>query len=114
MEIVGPTYTVIYDEATVTVLFQGVLRLQNVTEGESIASLLNEVAATEPDTIPLGFVQLQLMNSTGLSILTKFMMAMRKQNTSRVILRASDKHFWQRDLIQGLQRFLPGSELQWV
>ena len=76
--------------------------------------LLNEVADSASEVIVLDFVQLQLMNSTGLSILTKFMFKMRDQKTSRVILRASDKHFWQRDLLRGLQRFMPESELVWV
>ena len=114
MKVVGPTYTVSYDEVTVTAIFEGVLRLQNVEEGEPITLLLNELAATAPDVINLDFVQLQLMNSTGLSILIKFMVVMREQNTSKVILRASEKHFWQQDLIRGLQQFMPGSELQWV
>ena len=114
MKVVGPTYTVSYDEPTVTVNFEGVLRLQNIEEGEPITRLLNELAATAPDVILLDFVQLQLMNSTGLNILIKFMLAMREQNTSKMMLRASEKHFWQRDLIRGLQKFVPGSELQWV
>ena len=114
MTIEGKTYTVTYDETTVTLTFQGVLRLQNVAEGAPITQLLNEMAASAPEVIILDFVQLQLMNSTGLSIMTKFMFKMRDQNASKVILRASEKHFWQKDLIRGLHRFMPESELQWV
>ena len=114
MKIKGKTYTVTYDEPSATVNFQGVLRLQDVQEGMPITQLLNDVAASASDVIELNFVELQLMNSTGLSILTKFMFKMRDQNTSKVVLRASEKHFWQKDLIRGLRRFMPGSELQWV
>jgi hypothetical protein len=114
MKIGGKTYTITYDESTTTVTFQGVLRLHSVAEGRSITDLLNQVADSAPETIQLDFEQLQLMNSTGLSILSKFMLKMREQNTSKVILRASEKYFWQKDLIRGLQRFMPGSELRWV
>ena len=114
MNVVGKTYTVTYDEPATTVVFWGVLRLQNFEEGEPIIRLLDQVAEQAPKTIQLDFEQLQLMNSTGLSILSKFMLKMHSQNTSKVILRASEKHFWQQDLIRGLQRFMPNSELQWV
>jgi hypothetical protein len=114
MKIEGKTYTITYDDLAATVTFQGVLRLQNSEEGVPILRLLNEIAAAAPEVIVLDFVQLQLMNSTGLSIVTKFMFKMRDQKTSGVILRASDKHFWQRDLLRGLQRFMPESELVWV
>lgn len=114
MKVEGTIYTITYDETTATVTFQGVLRLQSVAEGKPISDILNQVVEKSPETIHLDFVELQLMNSTGLSILTKFMFKMRDQNTSTVIFQASEKHFWQRDLIRGLQRFLPGSELQWV
>jgi hypothetical protein len=83
-------------------------------EGEPVTELLNQIAETAPENVWLDFEQLQVMNSTGLSILTKFMIKMRDRQTTKVILRASDKHFWQRDLITGLQRFLPESDLQWV
>ncbi len=114
MEISGEGYTVVYDEANTTVFFRGVLRLQNVEQGQPLLELLNEVAAQNPDIIYSDFTEMQLMNSTGLSILTKFMFTMRDHETTKVILRAMKKHFWQTDLIRGLQRFLPGSELQWV
>jgi hypothetical protein len=114
MEIKGKTYTVTYDETIATATFQGILRLQNIKEGEPINQLLNEMADSAPKIIRLDFVELQLMNSTGLGILTKFMFKMRDLNTSKVILRASERHFWQKDLIRGLQRFMPASELEWV
>jgi hypothetical protein len=114
MKLEGRTYTITYNNTTATVSFQGVLRLQSTDEGKSITDFLNRVAALEPKTIQLDFEQLQLMNSTGLSILTKFLLKMRGQDATQVILRASKDHFWQQDLIKGLQRFLPGSELEWV
>ena len=114
MKIEGKTYTITYDDSVATVTFQGVLRLQSIEEGERIVQLLTEVADSAPEVVVLDFVQLQLMNSAGLSILTKFMFKMRDQKTSQVILQASEKHFWQRDLITGLQHFMPESELQWV
>jgi hypothetical protein len=114
MKITGKTYTINYDETTATMIFRGILRLENIEEGEPIARLLDEIADSAPEIIHLDFVELQLMNSAGLGIMTKFMFKMREQKTSKIILRASEKYFWQKDLIRGLQRFMPESELKWV
>ena len=53
MEVKCENYSVTYDNETITVNFQGSLRLSGSAEYAPIVDLLNDVIGQEPETITL-------------------------------------------------------------
>jgi len=58
MEIKTEDYNICYDSETVTVNFQGSLRLSGMEEYRPIVELLNQMASHEPPKITLNLRQL--------------------------------------------------------
>jgi hypothetical protein len=111
-EIAGENYRVEYHPDTATINFQGVLRLAGLTEYKPIDNLLTEVAATNPERMTLNFEELEFLNSSGFSVLSKFALAMRKQKVTEVILIGSENITWQAKSFKNLKRLLPNSTVE--
>lgn len=105
--ITGENYQVKYDADTNTIDFQGVLRLAGMTEYEEIDRLLTEVAARNCDRMTLNFEQLEFLNSSGFSVLSKFAIAMRKQKSTEIVMIGSEDIAWQAKSLKNLKRLLP-------
>lgn len=105
--IVGENYRVEYHPDTITINFQGVLRLAGMEEYEAIDDLLSKVAANNPAKMTLNFEELEFLNSSGFSVLSKFAIAMRKQKVTEVIMIGSSDIAWQAKSFKNLKRLLP-------
>lgn len=105
--IAGENYQIEYHPDRTTIDFQGVLRLAGMPEYEAIDNLLTEVAATNPDRMTLNFEKLEFLNSSGFSVLSKFVIAMRKQNVTEIIMIGSEDIAWQAKSFKNLKRLLP-------
>ncbi len=108
----GETYQVDYEAASATIRLQGSLRLSSMSEYEPLANLLSEVAASEPPTITLDLRQLEFLNSSGISVLSKFAIAMRKRQTSQIVVKGAVSIPWQGKSLKNLQRLMPGLTLE--
>ncbi|MFC1974981.1 STAS domain-containing protein [Chloroflexota bacterium] len=113
MEIKGTNYHVTYDSTTATVALQGTLRLRGINEYDPIVELLDDVTAQEPETITLNLQNLQFLNSSGINILFKFVIQIREQGSSKLVVRGSTKIPWQKKSLQNLQRLMAGVQLEW-
>ena len=105
--ITGENYQVEYLPDITTINFQGVLRLAGMTEYEAIDKLLAEVASTNPKHMTLNFEELEFLNSSGFSVLSKFAIAMRKQKVTEIIMIGSQNIAWQAKSFKNLKRLLP-------
>ncbi|NJL01824.1 MAG: hypothetical protein HC838_12445 [Spirulinaceae cyanobacterium RM2_2_10] len=113
MEVIqGENYQASYDAENATVRLTGSLRLSSPTEYQPIVDLLNAVAAAEPPTIVLDLRQLEFLNSSGISMLSKFAIAMRKRETSNIVVRGSSSIPWQGKSLKNLQRLMPNLTLE--
>lgn len=113
MDVKGATYNVSYDPKTMVVTVCGVLRLQEDGEDAPITRLLNEVVKQAPATITLDLRSLELMNSTGVGVLIKFMKKVRARSANQVVILGNNDFFWQRDILAALKSLSPRSELHW-
>jgi hypothetical protein len=112
MEIKTEDYSVVYNFVDTTVIFAGSLRLNGIEEYSSICELLNNVVEQEPTTITLNLKNLQFLNSSGISILSKFVINVRKQKNIQMIVFGSKTIPWQSKSLKNLQRLMPSIQLE--
>ena len=111
-EIKGEDYSIQYDRASVTVSFIGELSLGGSVEYAPIVELLNEVANPEPPTITLNLKKLEFVNSSGISMLSKFVITVRKKKTIQLLVLGSNDVPWQQKSLKNLEKLLPTLKLE--
>lgn len=114
MEVIGTNYHVSYSPATSLISFQGILRLRGLNEYDPIVQLLDEVVEAEPTKITLDLRGLRFLNSSGINILFKFVIKIREQGQSKLVVIGSEQVPWQGKSLQNLQRLLADVQLTWA
>ncbi|ERT05295.1 hypothetical protein M595_4733 [Lyngbya aestuarii BL J] len=105
-------YQVKYDSDTTTIILVGSLRLSNLDESNPIIHLLNDVLASQPETITLNLRELKYLNSSGINMLSKFVIQVRRIKTVNLIVLASNAIPWQSKSLKNLQRLMPSLQLE--
>jgi hypothetical protein len=113
LDIKGPGYRLRYDAAASTVHFEGSLRL-GTAEYEPLANLLNAVVERKPSTIHLRMTDLVFLNSSGINMLYKFAIALRKLGNIDVHVYSSSSVAWQSKSLPNLRKFLPTIQITTV
>lgn len=108
----GENYSVAYDPETVAIDFKGSLRLSGVQEYAPIVELMDAVADREPEEIILDLRRLEFLNSSGISMLSKFVIGIRKRQTIGITVRGSNSIPWQSKSLKNLQRLMPRLQLK--
>lgn len=111
-EVKGEDYIVQFDPGSVTIYFQGELSLGGPTEYAPITNLLNEVAEPEPHTMTIDLRNLVFVNSSGISMLSKFVLSMRKKTGVQLVVLGSKDMPWQGKSLKNLEKLLPGLKLE--
>lgn len=114
MEIKTEDYSVWYETATTTVNFQGLLRLAGIPDYEPIIQLLNDVTEQEPQTITMNLRELKFLNSSGMSVLSRFVIGVRKKKTIHLVVKGSHDISWQEKSLNNWQRLMPTLTLDLV
>ena len=112
MEIKDKNYSIWHDKTTKTVIFQGSLRLSGSQEYAPIAELLNSIARQEPPTITLDLRELKFLNSSGINLLSKFVIDVRNKKNIQIIVIGSTDIRWQEKSLKNLQRLMPSLKLE--
>ena len=108
------SYNINYDKSTSTVTCKGSLRLSGMEEYAPIVDLLNKVADESPNTVYLNLQGLEFLNSSGINVLSKFVIRIRQhQNITRMVVLGSNEIAWQGKSLKNLQRLMPTLELVW-
>ena len=112
MEIKTENYQVKYDEISHNIVFDGSLRLNGSAEYASISELLDYVARQEPEKIVLDLKELSFLNSSGISVLSKFVIKVRKCKNIQMVVIGAKKNPWQGKSLKNLQRLMPSLKLE--
>ena len=112
MEIKSENYSVVYDRASHNITFGGSLRLNGSAEYASISELLNNVIQQEPEKIILDLAELKFLNSSGISILSRFVINVRKRQNIQMIVIGAKQNPWQGKSLKNLQRLMPSLRLE--
>lgn len=114
MEIKTEDYRICYDPSTTTVSFVGSLRLSGSAEYAPIVQLLGSIASVEPAKITLNLQQLEFLNSSGINMLSKFIIEIRKKARVQMAVQGSQGIAWQGKSLKNLQRLMPQLQLELV
>lgn len=112
MEIQTKDYTIQYDHATQTVTCCGSFRLSQMEEYAPIVELLNAVTDSSPNTITLDLRKLEFLNSSGINIVSKFVIKVRQQKNIQIAVKGSKLIPWQGKSLKNLQRLMPSLHLE--
>ncbi|MEA5471467.1 slr1659 superfamily regulator [Spirulina sp. 06S082] len=113
MEIKTETYGINYDESTMTICFEGSLRLSGMDEYMPIVELLRDIAQKTPPHITLNLRELKFLNSAGINVLSKFTIEVRKNKAIAMTVQGAKNVPWQGKSLKNLQRLMPALELEW-
>jgi hypothetical protein len=104
-------YQVQYDSESATVEFVGQISLGGPKDYAPIVNILNKAVDSGSSVITLDLKKLEFLNSSGISMLSKFVLGMRKNKGIQLIVIGSKKIPWQNKSLRNLERLLPGLKL---
>ena len=114
LQIKDDTYTVSYDPSSELVIFKGSLRLNGTEDYVPIETMLHTMVDKEPSSVTLDLRQLDYLNSSGVNMLSKFVIRLRHQTKIQLVLHGSEASFWQKKTLKNMQRLMPGLRLEMV
>ncbi|MCW6037745.1 hypothetical protein K4A83_15920 [Spirulina subsalsa FACHB-351] len=112
MEIKTNSFEVEYDKEINTVRFQGSLRLSGMDEYAPIVELLNQIADQNPANLTLDLRALEFLNSSGINVLSKFVIRVRQNKEMGLTVKGSEEIAWQTKSLKNLQRLMPSLTLE--
>lgn len=112
MEVKGENYQVLYDQDSATITCAGTLRLYGKDGYEPIVNLLTRAAEDQAPKITLDVSELQFLNSAGINTISKFVIQVRNQKKSQIVVKGSASFPWQTKSLKNLERLMPGLVLE--
>lgn len=107
LEIKGENFNIFYDSNSKVINFTGRVRLRGLQEYTVVFDLFDKVIEIDRDLITLDLQNLELINSSGIDMLSKFIITTRKKNTVQINIIGSNALTWQTRLLKNMQRLMP-------
>jgi hypothetical protein len=107
LEVKSECFDIVYDSNSKTVNFAGKIRLRGLQEYTVVFDLFDKVLQINKDLIILDLQNLELINSSGIDMLSKFIITSRKKETVQINIIGSNTKTWQTRLLKNLQRLMP-------
>jgi hypothetical protein len=114
MEVSGDDYKVWYNSSDASIYCQGSLRLAGTEEYAPIVKVLEHAIAQAPQKITLNLHQLEFLNSSGINVLSKFVIKVRQKESIGITVLGSESIPWQGKSLKNLQRLMPALKLEWI
>jgi hypothetical protein len=102
-----------HNTETSTVLFQGFLRLAGMEEYRPVMELLLSAIEKSPN-VTINLQKLEFLNSSGISMLSMFVIKVREKGNVNLVLQGSGNIVWQTKSLKNLQRLMPGIKLEFI
>lgn len=110
MEIHDKEFTVTYDPQVGSLRFTGVLRLMT-KDYRDIQELLEQILRAAPPALDIDVQALDMINSSGLNTLSRFVLGLRSRPQTRVTIHGSKRVVWHAKTLTNMKHFLPTAEL---
>lgn len=114
MEVKTDDYRVWYDRENATVYFHGLLREGTIADYKAIEHLLDEGLAQELSTLTINIQNLEFIDSSATSVLSRFVIGVRKKKTIQLAVKGSKAIPWQDKLLDNWHRLMPALTAEWV
>ncbi|MBF2085932.1 MAG: hypothetical protein IGS16_15165 [Thermoleptolyngbya sp. C42_A2020_037] len=119
-EINGADYSVQLSPQNSTVVFQGSLSLGSTADYTPIVELLESAIASvppesgSPPTLRLDLRNLEFLDSSGINMLSRFVIMMRQKPQIALVILGSEEIIWQGRSLKNLQRLMPTMQVEWA
>ena len=113
MEVKGEDYRVWYEQSESTIYCQGSLRLAGTDQYAPIVRILEHTIEQVPKVIILNLCQLEFLNSSGINVLSKFVIKVRQKENIGITVKGGEDIPWQGKSLKNLQRLMPSLKLEW-
>lgn len=105
-------YRVILDQDRCLLTMSGILRLSGSIEYASINELLETLLECGERPVSIDIRALEFINSSGIAMLSKFMIGARNRSLARITILGTSGVSWQLKSLHNLQRLFPALELE--
>ena len=112
-EIIDNNYSISYDADTVTIKCTGYFRLRGTEEYAPMLELLYAVADHGLPELNMDVTGLEFLNSSGINMLSKFVLRLRKGAPVKLTIHASETYPWQKKSLRNFQKLQPGTDIQY-
>ncbi|RKZ88433.1 MAG: hypothetical protein DRR19_12550 [Candidatus Parabeggiatoa sp. nov. 1] len=106
-------YQIVRDFTNATISLQGKLRLKSVKEYNPIVEMFDQLIDQEPPVVMLNLRDLRFINSSGINVLSKFLLKVQRKNASQLTVQVSEQYAWQKKVLKSLKRIMPELQLEW-
>lgn len=113
-ELKSDTYSIWYDSDEGTIYCKGTLRLRGIPDYQPIVELFNRVIDSGATSLVLDVAELEFLNSSGIHVLSKFIIGVRQKKTIDMTMRCSKDIPWQGKSLKNVQRLMPVMKTEWI
>jgi len=92
--------------------YKNTIHLSNTKAYQPIQTLINAILAARPPQIILDLTELEFLNSSGINLLAKFTIEVRKQASAALIVKGSARIPWQSKSLPNLKKLFPALALE--
>ncbi len=108
----GESFDIRLEEENATVLFKGALRLCGTEDYAPILDMLKQTLTGPAMPIVLDLRELDFLNSSGITMLSRFVMEARDRPGIDLEVLASEAVPWHARSLRNLQRLMPGLSIR--
>jgi hypothetical protein len=108
----GESFEIRLEESNCTVSFKGTLRLTGMDDYAPILELLKETLANPEATVVLDFRELDFLNSSGITMFSRFVIEARNRRGVNLHFLASESIPWHARSLKNLQRLMPALQIR--
>ena len=112
LEVKGEHFDIIYDNNSKAVNFAGRVRLRGLQEYTIVFDLFDKALERNKNSITIDLQNLELLNSSGIDMLSKFIITARKKKTVDIKIIGASSKAWQARLLKNMQRLMPKLEYE--
>lgn len=112
-EIKEKDFQVVYDPVAQKIVWSGIMRLRE-EEYRPVSELLTKVVDSKAADLTIDLRELSFLNSSGINVLSRFLLQLRNQTSNKITIQANQAHSWQRKSLNNMQRLMHNMKMDLI